>query len=366
MPSRSWTLAGNAGTDPPNTFLGTTDDRPLVVKTNGAPALYLDPEGNIGVGTTSPGQKLDIEGFAITANGSSAFELTCDADGAHFWTNNSYRRSEPLTNWTRTLSLRDGNVGIGISAPEATLHVSSGADYNTPQCAISQTTPNDFARLRFLTLGIDPDSGARPFPLWDIAAGQNALNFFRQDVGNVVTLIGGQDPGAGALSARVGIGEDNPQRALDVNGTARVNVLEVTGGTDLAERFDVAGTTTPEPGTVMVIDEKSPGKLRISDTAYDSKVAGVVTGAGAMQPGLTLSHDRWSERCALVALAGQIYCKAEANSGPIQAGDLLTTSDIPGHAMKAERRVVDGVILGKAMSPLAQATGLVRVFVSLR
>ena len=52
----------------------------------------------------------------------------------------------------------------------------------------------------------------------------------------------------------------------------------------------------------------------------------------------------------------------------IEAGDLLTTSDTPGHAMKAAdagRRA--GAVIGKAMSPLAQGQrGLVLVLVNLQ
>jgi hypothetical protein len=58
---------------------------------------------------------------------------------------------------------------------------------------------------------------------------------------------------------------------------------------------------------------------------------------------------------------------ADAGTGPIEPGDLLTTSDTPGHAM----RVVDhdranGAILGKAMTSLDEGRGLVLVLVSLQ
>ena len=35
-----------------------------------------------------------------------------------------------------------------------------------------------------------------------------------------------------------------------------------------------------------------------------------------------------------VALTGRVYCWADASSNPVKPGDLLTTSDTPGHAMK--------------------------------
>ncbi len=151
-----------------------------------------------------------------------------------------------------------------------------------------------------------------------------------------------------------------------MNGIARVGVLEITGGGDLAEPFSVEDSIEAEPGTVMVIDESHPGKLKVSDYAYDRKVAGIVSGAGGMSAGLTLQHNHLSVGKMLVALAGCVYCKAEATSNSIELGDLLTTSHIPGHAMKAtNEQSLHGAIIGKAMSLLREGTGLVLVLVNL-
>lgn len=51
--------------------------------------------------------------------------------------------------------------------------------------------------------------------------------------------------------------------------------------------------------------------------------------------------------------------------GPIAVGDFLTTSNVPGHAMKAKnRRKGYGAILGKAMTPLAKGEqGVVEMWV---
>jgi hypothetical protein len=68
-----------------------------------------------------------------------------------------------------------------------------------------------------------------------------------------------------------------------------------------------------------------------------------------------------------VALTGRVYCWADASRGAIEPGDLLTTSDSPGYAMKvADYPKAQGAILGKAMSSLASGKGLVLVLVSLQ
>jgi hypothetical protein len=68
-----------------------------------------------------------------------------------------------------------------------------------------------------------------------------------------------------------------------------------------------------------------------------------------------------------VALTGRVYCWADASDDPIAPGDLLTTSDIPGHAMKVtDYAKAQGAILGKAMSALEKGRGLVFVLVTLQ
>jgi hypothetical protein len=68
-----------------------------------------------------------------------------------------------------------------------------------------------------------------------------------------------------------------------------------------------------------------------------------------------------------VALSGRVYALATAANGSVKPGDLLTTSDIPGHAMKAtDHERWDGAIIGKAMSSLEDGEGLVLVLVNLQ
>jgi len=63
----------------------------------------------------------------------------------------------------------------------------------------------------------------------------------------------------------------------------------------------------------------------------------------------------------------EVAFKAIDGVFPIKPGDLLTTSDTPGHAMKVtEHPRAQGAILGKAMSSLESGTGLVLVLVTLQ
>ena len=64
-------------------------------------------------------------------------------------------------------------------------------------------------------------------------------------------------------------------------------------------------------------------------------MAGVISGAGDYKPGLVLDKKQSVETRKSISLVGKVYCKVDAESSPIEVGDLLTTSSTPGHAMKA-------------------------------
>ena len=159
---------------------------------------------------------------------------------------------------------------------------------------------------------------------------------------------------------------------LTVSGTATTGVLEITGGSDLAERFDVSGALDEgniQPGMVVTIDPTHPGGLQLATLPYDSRVAGVISGANGLAPGLVMKSEgkEGADGKHPVALSGRVWCWADATYGAIQPGDLLTTSSTPGMAMLAgdpARR--SGAVLGKAMTALDSGRGLVLVLVSLQ
>ena len=115
----------------------------------------------------------------------------------------------------------------------------------------------------------------------------------------------------------------------------------------------------------MVIDET--GALRQSYKAYDRAVAGVVSGAGKFRPGIVLGEHGDNEGRARIALVGKVYCKVDADAGPIAVGDLLTTSDTPGHAMRVSDPYQGfGAVIGKALRPLPTGRGLLPILVALQ
>jgi hypothetical protein len=167
---------------------------------------------------------------------------------------------------------------------------------------------------------------------------------------------------AGHFEGNVHINGDH-----NVTGTLNVttDIILASQAGDCAEDFDVVTSHEVEPGTVMVLDDS--GALRPSDQGYDRKVAGVISGAGGLRPGMILGRGDSPEQRVPIALVGKVYCKADADYAPIEVGDLLTTSPTIGHAMKASDPLrAFGAVMGKALRPLRQGKGLVPILIALQ
>jgi hypothetical protein len=156
---------------------------------------------------------------------------------------------------------------------------------------------------------------------------------------------------------------------VDNAGVTHTKVLEILGGADLSEKFDVRDEEAAiEPGMVVSIDSGHEGRLTVSRQPYDHRVAGIISGAGGVKPGMLMGQQGSVAHGAQpVALTGRVYCRATAANGANAPGDLLTTSAVPGHAMRADDPArAHGAILGKAMSTLEEGEGLVLVLVGLQ
>jgi hypothetical protein len=79
----------------------------------------------------------------------------------------------------------------------------------------------------------------------------------------------------------------------------------------------------------------------------------------------------WTERqdwgALPVALVGKTCCQVDAQYGPVERGELLTTSPTPGLAMRATEPVrAFGAVIGKALRLLKEGRGLIPILVALQ
>jgi hypothetical protein len=131
---------------------------------------------------------------------------------------------------------------------------------------------------------------------------------------------------------------------------------------DCAEEFEAED----DVGVGSVVVTAGGTRLVRGSRAYDRRVVGVVSGAGGFRPGVVLGHRADSRRRVPVAVLGRVHCLADAGYGAIEVGDLLTTSETVGHAMRVtDHPAAMGAVLGKALSPLSDGRGLVETLVAL-
>ena len=141
-------------------------------------------------------------------------------------------------------------------------------------------------------------------------------------------------------------------------------------GADLAEMFPVIGDKVDyEPGDVLVIDHNVGAAVALSSEPYSTRVAGIYSTKPGFLGRLSVvgSGGESEESYIPVALVGIVPCKVSAENGPIQPGDLLVTSSIPGHAMKCSDPFgAPGAIIGKAWEAWPSGTDVIQVLVTLR
>lgn len=263
-----------------------------------------------------------------------------------------------VTNW--------GNFGGGISTQFIELNGVSPANNG----GLGRALVNDGANGLVINQG--NDFGKVVVPSDFVATGTiyANVNVISQGgvVANGVIQSGGNIfSGLGILSA----GDIHAGGNFTTNNTVSAGSLQLTGGSDLAEPYKIAASAQvqPAPGLVVSIDPAHTGQMRVCTRAYDAAVGGIISGANGIQPGITLRQTGTVADGTLpIASAGRVWCWCDAGAGgAISPGDLLTTSDTPGHAMRAaDHARAQGAIIGKAMSPLASGKGLVLVLVSLQ
>lgn len=104
--AQNWLTTGNSGITTSN-FLGTTDNKPLLMKTNNIERLRITSQGAIGMGTTTPGALLEIKGkdynSALRINYSSGIGAGIYFKGTKDWS---------LMSTNPAASIGTGNIGF--------------------------------------------------------------------------------------------------------------------------------------------------------------------------------------------------------------------------------------------------------------
>lgn len=317
--------------------------------------------GNVGIGTSLPQQDLHLYesdpelavGLRLEKAGDEYYDLVSENGWLYFNTNTA----TPLSIGSGNVVI-NRNLRIGGGIPDCRLSIES--DYDTQALVkINQSGTDNWAGVRLDRDGIEKwFVGLTPY---------NDYLLFRRDGSSNDAWIDGAGNFiiAGLLHTYNNLQVDGNAQVVD---TLECGILQITGGSDIAEPFTVHGNTITKPGMVMSIDPINAGAIEVSEKAYDRCVAGIVSGAGRISTGMLMGQKgSVADGECPVAITGRVYCYADASYGSIRPGDLLTTSDTPGHAMMVtDYGKAQGAVLGKAMSSLEEGRGLVLVLVTLQ
>ena len=300
-------------------------------------------DGNVGIGTSTPSNNLEVNGYAVVGSNTKGIRMRADGSAVDLESLGSPLMINYYGDYHTVLNpWGSGNVGIGTETPQEKLHVAGRAKFDLGTGSINISTPGTYPGFIMYA----PNGHRR-----DIVVNNTEM---RLAVGNSGSLPSG--------TTSIIIRED---------GHLSAPVLEIRGGADLSEQFEIRKpreAISLEAGMVVVIDQDNPGRLMISSRPYDRRVAGIISGAGGLSTGMLMGQKgSQADGAHAVALTGRVYCLADASNGAIKPGDLLTTSKLPGHAMKVtDHARAQGAILGKAMSSLKSGQGLVLVLVTLQ
>ena len=268
-----------------NTKFGFPSNDTFKIRTSGVDRLNINSSGNVGIGTTSPGGKLEVDG---TYGDLKIGDPSVGTQITYYDTTRILMNSTDIKFFTNSLTERmtiksNGNVGIGTTSPNVLLDV-WGATPTIRAVGTSASNPS----LTLSSVGITAWS--------QTVSGSDSSLSFNKDGSEKMRID---------TSGNVGIGTDSPGAKLEVNGgeirTTRENVsanylslsttsagsfIKNAGGTGKGLTLDNVSATSPYINFKLLSSEKmritSSGNVGIGTTSPAEKLH-VFGGAAAVK-----------------------------------------------------------------------------------
>ena len=247
-----------------NTFSNTSTDYLMLLANQGSDKLAVDLNGNVGIGTTSPSEKLEVSGGNIKGDGLIQVENASDNNiigkliidygssnnpilssvggtkidfqtdlvirsnkGLYSGTSSStgliigsQRANTPIkfltsptTSLTYSEAMRiagDGNVGIGTTSPRTKLHVAGLTGDDDP--ALGSSTGAVFVSNTATSYGLN------------VGVNNVGASWLQSQSNTSATAY---EMSLNPLGGNVGVGQINPSKKLDVNGSLGCTSFEM-------------------------------------------------------------------------------------------------------------------------------------------
>jgi hypothetical protein len=221
--------------------VGTFYGNSLYFKTNNTERMRLDASGRLGLGTSSPGYKLDVNGevaFSPNTAGKNTFYFTTNAsnDASLFLKSDTTNKVNIQANGSSYFN--GGNVGIGTSSPSESIHttgklrVGDGGNYTVAAVQLGASNANGIS-----------------YP------GTNILNFITNSTA-ALTIDASQ---------RVGIGTTAPLSGLDVSGS----FITVSKGASTTGRIGASDYIVGDTSNDFVVQSSGTGVTRFFQTSSE-------------------------------------------------------------------------------------------------